>query len=603
MITLQSERIHALPSLSSSSSSSRRSLTTDYILDRRMVIHNKALLQTRGGGWLSGRKAAAETAAATDNSTAVVVEEVPEKDVSSPDAIAANEESPSEETTTETTTPSSEPTTSVGSDEEGDVKVASEETEQEQEPSTVSVEIVGEKEQAEEVEEEQDEKEEEEGEEGVPSETAVIVETTENDTTQISNMNEDTSNSLTLQEILEQAAALRKQGKLSHDDGRFSDAAAQFHEAANLLDAGFEKEEAMEESEDDNSSSSSDENTSSPKVNLQNEWATCRLHESLCHLKAEDYEQCIEACSSLLDTKHMVEGKTRARAHHRRAKAKVAVDDIDGALVDARSAAMLGDQKAVAYYGNLLRDTGRSDATMLATPASPMSGAGGFPDSSSLLESLLNKSGPAGNSGGNPSDFLTSSLLGSLTGSPMSEMGGSPGGGGLAKSVISSLSKKLEDESTHDGICQYLQSTNPMQVQSMATMAGVPLSNGQATKLVSIAHGITPKTIRTTVKTTKRAIWGVQLIRKTMAVISKYRTVLLFVALLQFTKSAILRPIPVPKVKAPRAPRRGRGAKAPTTGAPPKPNPCATTGNAGGKPKPATPGIINNNLAAAVGGR
>ena len=560
-----------------------------------MLDNNMALLQTRGGGWLSGRKAAA---AATDNSTAVV-EEVPEKDGSSPDTIAAaNEESPSEETPTETaTTTILEPETSVISDEEGGVEVATEETEEEQESSTVSIEIV------EEEKEQQQEPEsvEEEEEEEVQQETPVIIEDTEDDIYQNIIMKDD-ADSLTLQEILEQAAALRKQGKLSHDEGRFSDAAAEFHEAANLLDAGFDKEEeeAMEESEDDNSSSSSDDNTLSPKVNLQNEWATCRLHESLCHLKAEDYEQCIEACSSLLDTKHMVEGKTRARAHHRRAKAKVATDDIDGALVDAKSAAMLGDQKAVAYYGNLLRDTGRSDATMLATPASPMSGAGGFPDSS-LLESLLNKSGPVGNSGGNPNDFLTSSLLGSLTGSPMSGLGGSPGGGGgLAKSVLSSLSKKLEDESTHDGICQYLQSTNPMQVQSMANMAGVPLTSGQATKLVSIAHGITPKTIRTTVKTTKRAIWGVQLIRKTMAVISKYRTFLLLVALLQFTKSAILRPIPVPKVKAP---RRGRGAKAPTTGTPPKPNPSANTGNAGAKPKPATPGIINNNLAAAVAGR
>lgn len=540
----------------------------------------------------------------SDNSTATV-EEQRESAETKDENVAANAESqePSDKSTFASSSLEavSVPNSSVSVEKEAGAEVPIE-TADEEDSSSVSITIVEEEEEDENENEDVEvgNHEAEDSEQEMTANTEPIVDDT------VENAN-DSVDSLTLQEILEQAAELRKQGKLSHDAGRFSEAAAQFHEAANLLDTGFEKEEEEEvdESEDNNN-----DDNALPKVNLQNEWATCRLHESLCHLKADDYERCIEACSSLLDTKHIVEGKTRARAHHRRAKAKVAMDDIDGALSDAKSAAFLNDQKAIIYYGNLLRDTGRSDsadAAMFAPPSSPMGGAGGFPDSSSLLESLLNKSGPAAGSSGNPSDFLTSSLLGSLTGSPMAGLGGGPGGGngggGLAKSVLSSLSKKLEDESTHDGICQYLQSTNPMQLQSMANMAGISLSTGQATKLVSMAHGITPKTIRTTVKTSKRVIWGVKLIRKTMAVISKYRTVLLIAALLQFTKSAILRPIPVPKVKAPRAPRGGGGAKAASKAGttPSKPNPNSSA--KGAKPGPATPGVINNNLAAAVGGR
>jgi len=451
---------------------------------------------------------------------------------------------------------------------------------------------------------------------------------------------------LTLVETLEQAAEFRKLGKLSHDQGSFSDAAVQFRNAANLLEAGINhnnnNNNNMEHEDDDDNDNDGaparkdtplsfvDNDISDDDVNLlQNEWATCRLHESLCHLKAEDYEQCIEACSSLLNSiNHTPAAMIRARAHHRRAKAKVGIDDMDGALVDARSAAFLGDRKAVAYYGKLLRDTGGSSSSSSSGNDifSPSAfGTGGFPDSSSLLESLLNKSGPsesgagAFSGDGNPSDFFTSSLLNSLAGSPMSPGGpgssmgsgaGGGGGGSLAKSVLKSLSKKLEDESTHDGICEYLQSANAMQIQSMATMAGLQLTTGQASKLVSIAHGITPKTIRTVVKTIKRAIWSVQLIRKISSLISKYKHVIFFVLLLQWTKSAILRPIPIPKVKVPRggaAAAAAAAAAANSHQSAPRPNKVSKQATAAdNKPKPVAtrPGVIKNNLAAlAADGR
>lgn len=421
-------------------------------------------------------------------------------------------------------------------------------------------------------------------------------------------------------EVLEEAAALRQRGKESHEEGKFAIAAMHFHQAANLLEACLDKEDleeinevdAEEANQDDNSIdiTSSSEATSSSSVNLQDEWATCRLHESLCHLKAEDYQKCVEACSSLLESapeNHTPAAMIRARAHHRRAKALVALGDTDEALVDARSAAFLGERKAVTFYGKLLRDTGGSDSSFLSS-SSPMGGLTD-PSTSKLLESLLSKSSPHSDDSGG-SDFMSSSLLSSMAGSFLSPGGlggakGSGGGGGMAKSIINSLSKKLEDESTHEGICQYLQSTNPMAIQSMASMAGIELSSGHANSLVKIAHGITPKTIRRTVKTSKRVIWGFQLIRKTMAVLSKYRHVLFLLMLLQWTKSALLRPAPMPKIKAAKAP------KLPKQAAKAKPslnananqnannNPNAANGGQAKNRKPKTPGLLNPLGAAA----
>ncbi|CAB9521717.1 expressed unknown protein [Seminavis robusta] len=407
----------------------------------------------------------------------------------------------------------------------------------------------------------------------------------------------DTTNTTTATEDVvvtvsprEEAAQYRSEGKANHDNGEFIAAAEQFQTAANLLEKLL-KEDGEEESTSTTGSFIIDIDTID-KSDLRDEWATCRLHESLCHLKAEQYDQCIEACNALVDQNDdSCAPVFRARAYHRRAKAKLALDDTDGALLDARSAAFLGDRKAVTFYGKLLRETGGGIAA--ENPLEAMfssSGSSGMeaPPMDSLMGSLLSKSslmdGAAGSDPG--TDFLTSSLLGSLG-------GGTPdGGGSLAKSLLKNLSKKLDDESTHDGICRYLQSANALQLQSMSKMAGIELSSDQASRLINMAHGVTPKTIRFTVKNTKRAIWGVQLIRKTMALLSKYRHILFLLVLLQWTKSAVFRPIPVPK-----------GAKvvpppkiATKPGVPVNNNnnngPGAAAAN--GK-KPVTPGLLNNN--------
>lgn len=310
----------------------------------------------------------------------------------------------------------------------------------------------------------------------------------------------------------QQASLRRSQGKELHDAGDFVAAAVEFGAAADLL--------------------TNDED-------MVEELATCRLHEALCRLKAEDSLGAVTACSTVLEL-DQVPALLRARAFHRRAKARRALGENDLALADARSAAFLGDRKAVALYGKLMRESSAGDDE-------------GMPDlgaSSALLESLLGQQQqPAASGTSNskpPMPFLPTSLLDFGKASPFAA-GGSAGGGGLAKSVLTSLSKKLDDEETQDRICGFLQSTSGPQLQQMASMAGLSLAPAQAIKIASFCQSITRKTLRTMVKLTKRLVYVVQLIRKVLLLMAKYRTLLILLCLAGWTKSAILRPIPLSK--------------------------------------------------------
>jgi tetratricopeptide (TPR) repeat protein len=341
-----------------------------------------------------------------------------------------------------------------------------------------------------------------------------------------------------LEAILEQASVFRLAGKDLHDQGLFDEAAESFGSAADLLTPLLTMSIAGNDADDED---------------LTEEFATCRLHEALCRLKASQYEQAASACSEVLEIPtDSVAPALRARAFHRRAKAQLELGDAAAALQDARSASFLGDRKAVALYGKLMRESSPGSSS-----SSMMSQAGGTSNdlsaSSALLESLMNKS-----SGGSPSGSMGGSS-GGLPFSPLSllNMGsaaaGGEGQGNLAKSVLLSLSKRLEDESTQDTICQYLQGTSGPQLQQMASMAGMQLQQGQAAKIASICNGVTPKTIRRTVKMTKRAVYAVQLIRKILKTIAKYRNILVLIVLLAWIKSAYLRPIPINKRAAKRA--------------------------------------------------
>ena len=343
---------------------------------------------------------------------------------------------------------------------------------------------------------------------------------------------------LTLDEAQEKSSSMRLEGKQLHDDGDYTAAARAFCTAALFLERFVE--ESTECAED---------------------WSTCRLHEALCCLKADDQQTAVAACTLVLD-RPSTSGAVRARALYRRAKAYTGLDENELALQDARAAAFLGDRRGVALYGQLMRESpaGSSSSSFMSSGIRDSRMMDDLASSSALFESLLNKSG-SGSSTPEKTDFNPMSLLSGLGGTSM--LGGGKGvdTGGLAKSVISSLSKKIEDEATQDSICRYLQKTSGTQIRQYAGMAGLELPESQATKIANFLRKVTPKMIRKTVKTGKTLLYGVRLIRKTSKVISKYRNVLIWICVLAWAKSAVLRPLPVNK-RAARlsAKQAGKGA-------------------------------------------
>ena len=348
---------------------------------------------------------------------------------------------------------------------------------------------------------------------------------------------DDASSSLT-----KIATALRLEGKEYHDQGDFVKAAEVFQKAADTLLNG-----------DDESSES---------LRMSEDYATCRLHQALCNLKSENYELCIEACTDVLqddsDDANASSGSTHqpainARAYHRRAKAKMALGDNSGALQDARTASFLGDGKAVNLYGKLMRETSSSDFSSLMNPLMPNnpSSSSDSPLSphSALLESLMNKSS-GGIDGGFP-DFSPASLLFGGNGGGGSNLLGAlgSGGSGMAKSVVKNLVKRLDDESTHTTMCNFLQKTDKAQLTNLLGMAGVDnaIDDSMLEKLVNFCHGVTPKGIRRTVRGTKVVVYIFKLIRRTMQVINRYKSVIVALFILQWTKSAFFRPLPINK--------------------------------------------------------
>jgi hypothetical protein len=426
--------------------------------------------------------------------------------------------------------------------------------------------------------------------------------------------------------LLSSASDQRAEGKTLHDSGDLADAALAFQKAASLLDEAITI--SIEFSEEDASDVDSDA--------IAVERATCRLHEALCLFKDGRPGECIEACTDVLQDGVRVvplEGETnknneaeiddpdasitatvgsvkiittpvrktsvhtrtmtippqiRARALHRRAKARLALDDLDGALEDARSAAFMGDRNAVQFYGRLMREgsgagamtsggLGAAFPSRESTTTNPFlegilggvgssgsnpfmpAGNGSSDFSSSLLSSLLS-GGNNGSSGGGSSPLL--GLMGDLLAPQQPSSGGKKSGRGgrgkskkgngvdsLAKSILSSLMKRIEDEDTQRTICEYLHSTNTQQVMQYATLAGIPMKEGNARRLVTFANGVTPKGIRKSISNVKRGISIITAVRKVFKVIEKYKYVIILAVTCYWIRCAILEPYPVRRSK------------------------------------------------------
>ena len=354
----------------------------------------------------------------------------------------------------------------------------------------------------------------------------------------------------TIDAILQEATLLRQAGKELHDRGDWWEAANVFGQAADLLQSPLSSTTTP-------TASLSSSSLSLSYYNHRTDYCTCRLHEALCRLKLEEYDACVDICTRILADPEQTSGAIRSRAHHRRAKAYLHLGQDDEALQDARAAAFLGDRKAVALYGKLMRGNsntnnnnhyhgseGGGGATIDELASPPMlndllQGRNPFlansndlsQGNSMLLESLLSKSSGIGM----PAE--TPSLLG---------QGGA--GGTLAKSLLSSLTKRLETDS--DSICAYLHKTNPTQLLQLGSLAGISLSEQQAQRLVKFCHSVTPKAIRRTVQFGKRGWYGLVVMRKALKVFNKYKHLLILWALAAWIQSAIRRPIPISKKAA-----------------------------------------------------
>ncbi len=430
-------------------------------------------------------------------------------------------------------------------------------------------------------------------------------------------------------DLLSSASDHRAEGKTLHDAGILADAALAFRKASSLLDEAITI--STELSEDEVADIDNDA--------IAVERATCRLHEALCLFKDGRPGECIEACTDVLrdgvlvvpleeeasnnnksdNGDHVTSSKStvcsvkvitspvrnnssahsrtipippqiRARALHRRAKARLDLDDLDGALEDARSAAFMGDKNAVQFYGRLMREG--SGAGAIASGAGSLAPTGGFgaafPSTTNpFLEGILGGMGGNGNNpfmqAGTRSNDSSSSLLSSLisSGNGSSGGGGSPllglmgdlftpqpmingkksdrgsrgknkkgtGGDSLAKSILSSLMKRIEDEDTQKTICDYLHSTNTQQVMQYATMAGIPMKEGSARRLATLANGVTPKGIRKSISKVKRGISIIKAVRKTFKVIEKYKYVIILTVTCYWIRSAIVEPYPIRRSK------------------------------------------------------
>ena len=398
---------------------------------------------------------------------------------------------------------------------------------------------------------------------------------------------------LDMEKAAAKATELRLEGKQYHDDGDFSKAAEVFRTAADTILKSYQSSTSSipsktssgdvigDESQEEEGESEEDQ-TDDDLDHLPEDYATCRLHQALCYLKSGEYELCIEACSDVLQGEDNDEGDdddddvtpkpnllfgstptaasvsggpfsfspaVRARAHHRRAKAKAELGDVTGAVLDARTGAFLGYDKAVALYGKLMRESSSHDISSAVNPLFPSSG------DSDLLQSLLSKATPSSDgvaasspfgggmsplsmfTGGNSGGSGAASMLGALTGA----------GGGFAGSMIRNLSKRLDDEDTQETICNFLQRTNKQQLGSLVAMTPIAdsVDDTQLERVVDFCHGITPRGIRRTVKFTKVTAYIVKFFRRLFKLINKYKALLALLLILQWTKSSAFRPIPL----------------------------------------------------------
>lgn len=316
---------------------------------------------------------------------------------------------------------------------------------------------------------------------------------------------------------IESAEMYRLEGKRLHDISQFAEAADCFAVAANLVLPKIQTREVNSMSK-------------SKSVDI---FATCRMHQALCLLKAGRTSDSVNASSDVIDLLPAISPDIklaptlRARALHRRAKAQIALCNRKEALEDARLAAYLGDMKAVKLYGKLMRDR---DISQYGS-SQPSEGFA----SNHVLETLGIQEGMA---------IRRKRGRSKVTGRQQTFATSSQGMGSFAMSTLSSIAKGLEDETMQQNIAKQLRETSSVQLQQLASMAGLQMSPRQSETLARWCSCVTPKAIRWVIQATKIAFYTVHLVRKITQLLSRYRGMVVLALILGWSKSAISRPLP-----------------------------------------------------------
>jgi len=124
-------------------------------------------------------------------------------------------------------------------------------------------------------------------------------------------------------------------------------------------------------------------------------------------------------------------------------------------------------------------------------------------------------------------------------------------GGGIAESMItnmikttlSTFTKRIEDKTTQQNICTYLQSVTIAQLSNIVSMTGIPIPNSLQTRIVTFANNVTPISIQKYTLFVKRLIYIGTIVKKILKVISKYKHIIVFMFVMVWIKSSLLRPV------------------------------------------------------------
>jgi hypothetical protein len=381
---------------------------------------------------------------------------------------------------------------------------------------------------------------------------------------------------MSLSEKLLEVQSLRSQGKVLHDHGEFEEAAQIFGEAARILSndivlvlhnttGNHNVNPSVTSSAGTANIIASKKSKTKEEEDLINEAATCYMHQALCQLKNDDVEECVHTLSSKVlgdatEEQNQKEEETsmssssssssatfipiisnniilRSRAYHRRAKAKYRLNDISGALSDAKHAAFLGDPHAATFYGKLLlqqqQGQGKNhdvNATSTSSSTYKLSPTKESLPTDSILSLLMSNSRKSYQSNGEAttsSNYVDSNLN--------------------VSSMIRNFGKQLlQDEEMQSKLCHMVQTvgSNPSTVRYLAsTVGGIPstsLSDSTVDQLCNLCRQVTPTNVQKVITLTKRSLRTLQVASKAIQLITKNRHLLVYFMLLLWIRRTII---------------------------------------------------------------